>query len=300
MKPDSATGNAHGKIILLGEHAVVHGTQSVATALDRGARATASRGKGPFTLFVPAWNLSVRLDDGSPNAAAVLALSRTLGIGLDRTAVTVDVEVPSRSGLGASASVAAALARSLVTLDGQTPSMDRLFKAVQASEEVFHGNPSGLDAACALHGGVLRFSKGSGPTRLALHPPPMIVVHSGAPGETRTTVSRFAERLDASPREGADRIDRIDRIVAEGIAALEREDLPALGALMNENHDHLAWFDVSSPGLDRIVRIARDEGALGAKLTGGGGGGCAIVLAPGREKTISHRLEAAGFSVVNP
>ncbi len=300
MSPAIATGEAHGKIILLGEHAVVHGTQSVAMAFSRGARARASKEDAPFTLSVPAWNLSVRADDGSPNAEAVRALSDALGIGLDHTTVKVEVELPSRSGLGASASVAAAVARSLAALGGQAFSTHRLFDAVQASETVFHGTPSGLDAAVALHGGVLRFSKKSGPHRLELSPPPMVVVHSGSPGETRTTVARFADRLGSSPREAVRRIDRIDQIVAEGISALQRDDLTTLGSLMNENHEHLVWFGVSSPGLDRIVQLARDAGALGAKLTGGGGGGCAIVLAPGREKAISQRLEVAGFSVVNP
>ena len=69
---------------------------------------------------------------------------------------------------------------------------------------------------------------------------------------------------------------------------------PALGAAMDEAHDHLAALGVSTPGLDALVAAARAAGALGAKLTGGGGGGAVIALAPGREDAVVAAWRALG------
>jgi len=296
---DSASGRAGGKLILLGEHAVVRGTAAVAVCLANGTSVEATWGEGPTALEVESWGLSSRVDGDRPADAALLALVVALGAPREGISLRGCSSLPSRAGLGASASIAAASARAIEGLVGLDPSDAALFAAVQASERVFHGNPSGIDAAAVLGSGLLRFRKADGVARAPGAVPELVVVHSGEHGETLATVRAFARRFAEEPREAERRLEAIAGIVDRGLAALAIGDVVALGALMDENHAQLSWFGVSTAALDRACRVARDAGALGAKLTGGGGGGCAIaVVRPGEKRRVAESLEAAGFAVV--
>jgi mevalonate kinase len=82
---------------------------------------------------------------------------------------------------------------------------------------------------------------------------------------------------------------------------LENYDLKKIGDLMNENHRLLQEIGVSSKELDMLVDLARKQGAFGAKLTGGGGGGCMVALTPGKElqgKVLSA-IKFLGFEVLS-
>lgn len=297
----SSVGRAGGKVILLGEHAVVHGTPSLAMGLPIGVTAMAAESSGPVTLSVPGWGLEARVDGGEQTDQALRALVMTLGFDGTGIALTAEAGIPPRAGLGASAAMAAACARALCAYHGKKPLRDDLFEAVQASEKIFHGNPSGLDASVVLDGGVVRYSRRGGVIRLVAPPPPILVVHSGQSGDTGMTVARFAARIEQSPAEAQRRLEQISNLVEEGVDAVKVWDLPTIGTVMNENQEHLRWFGVSTKPLDRICEIALASGALGAKLTGGGGGGCAVALVTHEfEEMVSSRLTKAGFKVVRP
>jgi len=296
---DSAVGRAGGKVILLGEHAVVHGAPAIAVCLEDRTEVTARRRAGPTALEMPSWGICARVDGRALADAALAGLIDALGAPRDGLSLCGETMLPARAGLGASASIAAAAARAVSTLLGRDPSNAELHQAVQASERATHGNPSGIDAAAVLGAGVMRFSRAEGAVRLDVPPPELVIVHTGAPGDTRLTVAAFAARLAAEPIEGPRRLDSIRGIVERGVDALGRRDVAALGRLMDENQEQLAWFGVSTEALDRACAEARAAGALGAKLTGGGGGGCAIALVrPGDRRRVAARLEAAGFALV--
>ena len=294
----NAFGTAWAKTILLGEHAVVHGGTAVAMSLDITVRVNAIRKEGPLSLLFTDSNHRVVAGDGSPSEKAISALVEALSLRPEGFHLEVVCNFPNRAGLGSSAAIAAAVARALVVLQGLSCSDADLFRAVQASEKVFHGNPSGIDATVALHGGILTYSKSRGMIPVDAIPPEVLIVYSGDPGDTSTTVERFAHQLQREPEESKFRLEAIETIVEKGIAALISGDLKTLGQAMYENHRHLAWFRVSSLSLDRIVEIAGEADALGAKLTGGGGGGCAVILKPERPEQLVQKLNAAGFRVV--
>jgi mevalonate kinase len=298
MNRRTASGRGAAKVILLGEHAVVHGSTALALSLECGITARAERTSNPFELTAPAWHLTVRAKDGSTSEKALVALADALDLKLDNVHLDIDPDVPPRSGLGASAAVATAAARALLGLHEKTVSQDTLFRAVHASETVFHGNPSGIDARLSMGEGLMAFSKKDGVTPVSAALPRLLVAHSGTPGDTRATLERFAAKMLSSPDEAARRLTEIDRLVKQGISALEQEETAIFGEIMVQNHEALRWFGVSSQGLDDIVRIALDAGALGAKMTGGGGGGCAVVL-PGRaEEAVRRHLRSAGFGLI--
>jgi mevalonate kinase len=311
--PPGVTASACGKVILLGEHAVVYQVPALCGALERGAAVQAVAGDG--RLHVPAWAISTPpaaeltaagvACELSPLAAAYRAILESLGTVRPLSFSTLGHDfiasftIPTGAGLGSSAALAVALVRALdmtlrLELDAQ-----QVDAAALAAEKVFHGHPSGLDHTVAQQGGFGLFRRGHGLTPLggltcgAL---PLIIGHTGRARDTKGRVARVAELHSQQPAATAARFKQIGALVDQAVAALRRGDLPALGAAMNENQVELAALDVSCPEIEQMCSLARSAGALGAKLTGGGGGGCVVALAPGREPDIAAVWEQAGFS----
>src|SRR5262249_9395950 len=153
-------------------------------------------------------------------------------------------------------------------------------RVAHAAEQVFHGQPSGIDVEAARRGGVGFFTRQDGWQPLAMQPFTLCVGLSGKPRDTRAMVARVAQRMTPAILQEIDAIVRQQKIT---------------GALMNENQALLVQLGASSPELDRLCTLAREAGAEGAKLTGAGGGGAAIALAPGREAQVLAAWRAAGF-----
>jgi mevalonate kinase len=292
-KADSAvaggsSGFGHGKLILLGEHAVVFGAVALAAGIPRGVRAVANPGQGH--VRVPAWAIDARLDDGSMVATAATRLLAALGVG--RLDFAVDAGIPARAGLGSSAALAVAMARAAATAGTDDAT---LLAAVGEAEAVFHGSPSGIDAAAALCGGVGRFRKGEGwrpvPVRRRIR---LCVGLSGRPRDTRAQVEAVG-RLCARTPVARRFIDALSEAAEAGIEALALGDIDALGRLFDLAHGALAGLGVSSPELDTLVHAARAVGAIGAKLTGAGGGGAVIALAPSHTEDVLERWRSLGF-----
>lgn len=289
------------KLILFGEHAVVYGAPAIAAGLDVGARATARPGRGTLTLRAPTGDAvaSVDLtpDAGDRLATAWRRIHATLGApeGVD---VDVTLEVPPGAGLGSSAALAVAASRALLAWStGEDPDEARVAAAVEAAERTFHGNASGIDQAAALGGGLFVFERGdSGATRAPITSPPVrAVVCQAAPGaSTRAMVEGVAARRERA-RLVSPLIDWIGRITREATAALEAGDWATLGELMDLNHGALCALGVSTEALDAAVHVARAAGALGAKLTGAGGGGCVWALTPDDPEPTLEALRARGW-----
>ena len=298
---------APGKVILLGEHAVVYGQPALAGALSSGVTVTTRPGTG--RLRVAAWKVDVDRHDPSPLGQAFAALVTRLGhASSDRAssdqepaalAVDLDVEfqVPTSAGLGSSAALAVALCRALGRTMRQELGTAAILDAAMAAETVFHGKPSGIDAAVAVHGGFGRFTRAAGwtPTRAA-RPVPLVVGHTGRQRDTKGRVARVAELASERPAEMETHFRAIGALVEQGIAAVLAGDFAALGAAMNENARHLEVLEVSCPEIEKMCTLAREAGALGAKLTGGGGGGCVLALSPGREEAVQAAWSRAGFT----
>ncbi len=289
--------HAHGKVILLGEHAVVYGHPALAGALADGVTVETSPGSG--IVRVPAWNLE--LDATQPDRGghslgrAYLALRQELGVG---TASPIDLvvrfSVPTGSGLGSSAAWAVAVARALCAAH-ELPA-EKIDAAAMASETVLHGKPSGLDHTVAHQGGFGVFVRGQGLSPVsAARPVPLVVGHTGRERDTKGRVARVAELFAAKPEEVGAHFSEIARLVEVGKHAVESGALGTLGEAMAQNQRQLQSLEVSCPEIERMCRLAEEAGAAGAKLTGGGGGGCVIALAPGREESVRAAWEKAGF-----
>ncbi len=272
-----------GKIILLGEHAVVYGYPALAAALDRGVTIdTVPTTKGGLRLVIPAWNLNVKAEDDSPVARCLCAVADALALGRPQLSLIGDAQIPFGAGLGSSAALAVAIARALLEASNRELDAGTIAHAASASETLVHGTPSGVDVALAISGGLGVFRKSSGlaPVQRADGSAPSLRVLVGPSGQPRTT-GTMVERVAASVDGPSDkRLAELGGLTDLGTTALLGHDLAALGTAMNRAHEILAGLGVSTPVLDGLCQRAIDRGAYGAKLTGAGGGGAMIAIAP--------------------
>jgi len=285
---------AFGKVILVGEHAVVYGVPAIAVGVNVAATASARvAAQSSLTLGVRRWDLGRREGDASattddastPEARAFGELVATVASGVS-PAPQIEAEVllhqPSGVGLGASAAIAVALARAVSDAIGR-PSSERpaaeLLAAARAWEDVFHGKASGIDAATAFHGGCLWFRPSEPAERLRLQSSLRLAVAVAGPAvSTRLMVESVAALRQQSPQRFELLLQSIHALVQEARVTLLLGRWKELGGLLDRNHRLLSELGVSTPALDAACQRARDAGALGAKLTGGGGGGCVLAL----------------------
>lgn len=297
------TGRGYGKLIVFGEHAVVYGRPAVACSLSSGAVARLSFSDDP------GWTVSHRSRPLSVDDRAKKAVSELLAVfdlRSDELRIHVDLSIPVGAGLGSSAAMATALARGAAELRNLDISSARKLvdRAVEASEAVFHGKPSGIDQRAASGQGFFSFRRGDD----ALHIEPLEVpdfrwvVARVAPSPPTSEMVASVAAMREEKRESLTSVfDDIGSIAERGAAALRQGRWSRVGELMNRNQVLLASLGVSSPALDRACEAARQAGALGAKLTGAGGGGC-ILAAAGNEHGVDEVLCEFGdvYSFVLP
>lgn len=272
----TAVGRGHGKLVLCGEHAVVHGHPAIAFAVDRATTVTLRPAAGATAIA-----------SAHADARVVDALRGVLPAEGLRAEVSTDL--PVGRGMGSSAALAVAVVRARAALDAESLDPDAVYARAMPIERAFHGNPSGVDVAVSARGGCLWFRRGDPPVREPLAPGDwsIAVLDSGTAGDTAELVAAVAAR-----RPGIDPdLERIGALVREARALLQ--DPPALGALLTENHHLLRRIGVSTPVLDDLVELALGAGALGAKLAGAGGGGVVLALCrPGDASAVVRAAEA--------
>jgi mevalonate kinase len=290
-RPDETVGQGQGKVILLGEHTVVFGHPALAAGLPLSVRARVRPGSGE--VRAPGWRLSTRLGDGSPVSEAFGRLCERLGADASVLDVDLESDLPAGAGLGSSAAMAVSIARAVGARAGATES--DIEAAVAASEVVFHGNPSGVDAAAAMHGGMGVFRKGQGWRPAAARQRLKLCIGlTGKPRRTSDLVDGVAHLCRRTPV--ARRVlDTLGEVTLAGMEAIVLGDIDSLGRLFDLAHGLLAGLRVSTPELECLVHGARAAGAIGAKLTGAGGGGAVIALAPSHRNDVLSRWRADGF-----
>jgi mevalonate kinase len=286
----------YGKIILLGEHAVVYGYPALAAALDRGVTIAPvpTPAGGPLRLDLRAWDVTITAGDDHPVARSLAAIADALEAGRPTLSLIGDAQIPHGAGLGSSAALAVAVARALLTYRKQPIDTATLTHAAGASEALVHGTPSGVDVALAIAGGTGVFRRSTGLARLIGVPALRVLVgSSGAPRSTAAMIERVA--LATCAKIDDVRLRELGGLTDAGTQALLAGDAAALGGAMNRAHSLLAELGVSTAQLDALCEAARAAGAHGAKLTGAGGGGSVIAIASrDREPAVLAAWKQAG------
>ena len=290
------------KLILAGEHAVVYGRRALGLPIPRALRAEVFSSKTPLTIRVDDWQLQYDASDDADHRSPLGMLVDTIlslaAIDMPNGHIDVSCQIPFAAGLGGSAALAVVLIRAMAKLTGLKLSPAEVNEMAFACEKLAHGTPSGVDNTLATFAAPLLFSpRSTAKTQdIAIAEPlQLVIAFSGIKGVTSDLVARVAERRERRPAAFDATFDQIDAEVSACLAALQSADWRSLGDSLNLCHGLLNAIGVSHPELEKMVHIARDAGALGAKLTGAGGGGSVIALCDGNAEQVATALRQARY-----
>jgi len=303
-------GSGFGKVILFNEHFVVHGIPGIVSAMDSAADAKVKKlDKGG--IIVRDERKRAKGYAEKKKIQQKESINRMLQVmEIDPKQISLDIwlggNLPGFSGIGASAASSVAIARAMAEEFGMNLSDERINEIAYEAEKAYAGTPSGIDNTAATFGGLIWFKKNleGGPNtieRLSIDKPvEIILANTGVVADTKQMVLGVAERKKKYPEKYNPFFKQAEELVFEARKVLEDFDLKKVGELMNESHSLLQGIEVSCKELDYLVKLARDQGAFGAKMTGGGGGGCIVALTPGKElqETVASTIEKEGFKVL--
>ena len=302
-------GSGYGKVILFNEHFVVHGIPSIASAIDVTTDAEVEKTSGAGTTIVDERKGSIGYSEKkkSQQMESIKKMLKMMELDSEENPMEIWLggELPAFGGIGASAASSVAIARAISNEFKMNLSDDRINEISYEAEKSYAGNPSGIDNTAATYGGLIWFKRNlSGPNtieRLKIKKPIEIVMgNTGIVANTESMVAGVAERKSKYPEKYNKIFSQAEELAYEARKTLEKFDLKKLGELMNENHNLLQQIEVSCKELDHLVELALEQGAYGAKMTGGGGGGCMVALTPGKElqEKVAVAMEKEGFMVL--
>ncbi len=296
---------ANGKVILLGEHAVVYGRHAIAAPIPLAVEVRVLDATDGVRLLIPRWGVEQRIRSVEEHPQGVAGILAMLLHQLKLDDRTIDIEVfphiPRAMGLGGSAALAVAIIRSLDTRFALNLPQERINALAFECEKAAHGTPSGIDNTVATYGQMLLYCNQSRPrfsTLATKVPLPIVIGISGKESLTANNVAHVRTAWQRQPERYESLFDQIDRLALAGVDALRAGDLTELGELMNLNHGLLNALQLSTPEIEDMIHIARRAGAVGAKLTGGGGGGSIIALCPTGAEAVAAAIEAAGYQTL--
>ncbi|MCW4023574.1 MAG: mevalonate kinase [Candidatus Bathyarchaeota archaeon] len=298
-------GSGYGKVILFGEHFVVHDVPGIVSAIDSSTDAEVTKAQKGLNVrderkTAKGYSEEKRLQQIESIERMLKAMELDPKTALD---IWIGGSLPGFSGLGASAASSVAIARAISEELNLNIPNDKINAIAYEAEKAYAGNPSGIDNTAATYGGLMWFKKNPAGgqdlvERLHIHRPVEIVIGStGKVANTKAMVEGVAERKKKDPAKYDPLFKQAENLAVAGRKALEAGDLKKVGDLMNENHRILQEIGVSSKELDLLVDMARKQGAFGAKLTGGGGGGCMVALTPGKDLQgkVASAFKTAGY-----
>jgi len=297
----------YGKIILTGEHSVVHGTHAVAAPITLKMKAKVWDHNKGVRLLIPRWGVEQTIEFGADHKYSIY---RSLEMILDHLdlrdkGMNIEVfpEVPRAMGMGGSAALAVAIIRALNNHFELGLGDDDVRRLSFESEDIVHGGASGIDNTVSTYGNLIAFQKGTPPDMQTItlkESIPIVIGLSGVESMTSKMVKQVREQAEKYPKWYKQIFKQMDELAIASKEAIESRDLDELGMIMNMNHGFLNILGVSCPEVEELVEIARQNGALGAKLTGGGGGGAMIALCDSEktQKKIQKEMHQAGYDAL--
>ena len=299
-----AEQSACGKSILLGEHAVVYGQPAIAIPMEdiRAYAWIEENNQRGIEIDALDLNEKIVIENENRHQFAIVInelIQKTQSEKLNFT-VKLTSDIPQSVGMGSSAATSAAVCRCVAEYLGIELTAEEESEIVFRAEEIVHGTPSGIDNNVIVYEKPILFVKGEAPKILHSKRDLYIIIgESGVESSTMEMVKNIREMVNEKPNEFGNKFDRIGKLVKEAERNIENGNIDKIGMLMNKNQEMLIEMQLSHPELDNIIEIARRAGALGAKLTGKGGGGNVVAISDKLEtqKMIANAIEGAGYSV---
>jgi len=304
--------SAPGKLMLFGEHAVVHNRPCIVASVDhRISVLLKKRDDKKIILEAPDINFKnyiVLIDDlVKSHPKEIRFVLTTILNFFERYRIKSGLEVETKSefsskfGLGSSSAVTVSTIKGLAELFKIKMNDKELFNLSYKTVLDIQGVGSGFDVAAAIYGGTLFFvTAGKIIRKIEIEEIPIIVGYTGIKADTSTLVKMVYKKLLEEPKKINKIFDEIEKIVNLTKIEMENSNWKKVGELMNLNQDLLRELGVSSKELENLIKASLNSGAYGAKLSGAGGGDCMIAITP-RENynSVARAIEKAGGKIID-
>ncbi|WP_372368369.1 mevalonate kinase [Candidatus Uabimicrobium sp. HlEnr_7] len=304
----------YGKIILFGEHAVVYGYPALATSIDVGVRCKVTSHEY-YELYVPSESLIITNEDDHVLGQVFNKILSYFPQKKDYCRIELFPEIPLGAGLGSSAATSVSIIRGLLAFHELHWENTKVNEVAFAAETIFHGTPSGIDNTIACFGGMCYLREANKFPRpqesykeiplqkltISLMPSlpqplSLMIVNTKRERNTKNMVSKVRRLREKNLNFYDDIMKRIGSFPQQAIEAFGNNNMNVVGELLNQNQSCLRELEVSCEEIDFVCEKAIEYGALGAKLTGAGGGGCVIILISNRNE-LEKYLVGHGFEV---
>lgn len=276
-------GNSHAKIIMIGEHSVVYGQPAIALPLPNvTTKVTISDNQNQQKMMHSRY-FNGPLNQLPKQMAGIQKLINQLvqHFNGDNDYWTMDItsEIPAERGMGSSAACAVAIVRAMFDYYHAPLDRETLLKWADVEEQVTHRSPSGLDAATVSSSQPVWFHKGEKGTLIQLNlDATMVIGDTGIKGATREAITTVKNNLEEKYDETHQLIEHLGTLTENSKQAIKQNAVAQLGEKLTAAHHDLEQLGVSNEKLNTLVESAMNAGALGAKLTGGGRGGCMFAI----------------------
>ncbi|MBW8009740.1 MAG: mevalonate kinase [Chloroflexi bacterium] len=299
------SASAPGKIILIGEHAVVYGKPAIAVPVSQvmaKALVTPNITAESGSVWVQAPDIGMddslsELPKDNAIAKAITLVFAELGVSRPPSfKLRVTAGIPKAAGMGSGASVSVAIIRAVSGFLGSVLPDETVSDIAFQVEKIHHGTPSGIDNTVVTYQKPVYFVSGQ-PLELLSIPKPfyLVIGNTGISSSTAAAVGDVRKAWEADKETYEAIFTEVGEIATQARGLIEGGEPEGLGPLMDQNHELLIEMGVSSPELNVLVGAARNSGSLGAKLSGAGRGGNMIALVQ-KENTVNvaEALMAAG------
>lgn len=264
-------GVSHSKIILMGEHSVVYGYPAIAIPLKNiQMECIVERSRVPFFY-----------NEKDTLSTAVHTALKYLSKKNENIKYKVISDIPPKRGMGSSAAVSIAAIRGVLDYFNRKVDNMTLEKLVNEAEIIAHNTPSGLDAKTCLSDSAIKFIKNKGFKNIDMNLGAyLLIADTGIHGHTRDAIMNIKNMGN----KALPMLEKLGKLTEETEKFIEKKDVVNIGKNMIFAHEELKMLGVSIEKSDILVKTAIAEGAYGAKMSGGGLGGCIIALMESREK----------------
>src|SRR5699024_3839854 len=283
MVKQQGIGTSHAKIILMGEHSVVYGQPAIALPLPSVQLSVTLSSRQDNQRIIKSRYYHGSLENLPSSMIGIKKLIDTLSARFNDQETGWDLKIesqlPAERGMGSSAASAIAIIRAFFDYYDEPLDRTLLLQLADVEEQITHHSPSGLDAATVSSDKPLFYVKGRIGVPIEINLDGSLVIDdTGKKGATKEAILAVKDELKNNDEKAEEHIKHLGELVNQTKDYLAQNDIVKLGDALNFAQTDLAALNVSDPSLDHLIHVARDNGALGAKLTGGGRGGCMIAL----------------------
>ena len=301
-------GKGFGKTILIGDQFVLYGVPALVSSLPYETIAEVQRFDREGWILednrleVPGYKKKKK----EQQVESINRILEVMKIDVNKSPIKINYggTLLAGSGVGASAASCVSLARALNTEFNLGLTIDEINHVAWEGEFAYHGIPSGVDNTASCYGGLMIYqikdeqkSFERIPVKRSFE---IVLANSGVTANTAALDGLTEHEKEKNPELFSARLKKITKQVLEMKKGIETGDMNQVGSLMSENHKILIDMGLSHEKLIYLCNMAIENGALGAKLTGGGMGGYMVALTPGKDLqgTVASAIEKEGFAVI--